>query len=65
MLSSPEAADTTGKTGAAVQLIFAVSPRTAKKSLSCTKKNTHVKELQHGKKNRHERMAKKSCTTKK
>jgi hypothetical protein len=43
--------------GATVQLIFAVSHRTAKKALPCALEKTHGKEQKHGKK-RHERTAK-------
>jgi hypothetical protein len=40
---------TTGKTGAAVQPINAVSRRTAKKSLPCAASSTHGNETPHGK----------------
>jgi hypothetical protein len=40
---------TTGKTGVAVRLFFAVSYCTAKKSLPCVDSRTHGNDKQHGK----------------
>jgi hypothetical protein len=44
-----QASVTTGKSGAAVQQIIAVSHRTAKISLPCHARSTHGKENVHGK----------------